>query len=181
MNKVQIIGGNWRRRQLAFPATATIRPTPAKIRETLFNWLQNYIVGSVCLDLFAGSGALGFEAASRGAKSALLVEKDRATCTALRTAARKLCASQVQINHSSAGDFLQSPPLPLDIVFIDPPFAGNLLATTCQQLENNGWLQPKTLLYLETAKLDPPNTPSNWHNLKHKRAGQVASYLFQRQ
>ena len=179
-NKLRIIGGEWRSRQIVFDDVPGLRPTPDRVRETLFNWLQTAVVNSCCLDLFAGSGALSFEAASRGAKSVVQVESNVAACQKLRQNSELLAAKQVQLIVSDVMRFLQQTPQCFDLVFIDPPFHQNLISVTCQQLEQGGWLANYAKIYIEAERnLQLLDLPVNWTLLKKKSAGQVDFYLFQ--
>ncbi len=179
--KLRIIGGQWRSRQLQFTDAPGLRPTPSRVRETLFNWLQHDIINSRCLDLFAGSGALGFEAASRGANRVTQVEKNPQSCRQLKANAEKLNAKQIKIVQQDVFRFLTSVDEPYNIVFLDPPFAQNLTEQSCQWLEDKDWLSPEAKIYLEVEKnLALNHLPSNWLQLKKKSAGQVDYYLFQR-
>ena len=146
-NKLKIIGGNWRSRSVTFVDAPGLRPTPARVRETLFNWLRNDIIGSRCLDLYAGSGALGFEAASRGAKSVIQVENNALACRALKENAIRLSADQIKIVQMDALRYLAGNAEPFDVVFIDPPFAKSLAVQTCQWLEDKGWLSKHAKIY----------------------------------
>ena len=129
-NKLSIIGGNWRSRKISFEDAEGLRPTPARVRETLFNWLQYDIIGSRCLDLYAGSGALSFEAASRGAKSVVQVENNPVACRCLKTNALALKAEQIKVVQMDAFRYLAGDAQAFDIVFVDPPFNLNLAAQT---------------------------------------------------
>jgi 16S rRNA (guanine966-N2)-methyltransferase len=124
---LRIIGGTWRGRKLRFPAAAAIRPTPDRVRETLFNWLQAAIPGAHCLDLFAGSGALGLEALSRGAAQVTFVDQDEAAAAALRARLTEWQAHGAEVVRGDALRFLGRPAQACDVVFLDPPFAGELL------------------------------------------------------
>lgn len=180
-NKLRIIGGDWRSRCITFADVPGLRPTPARVRETLFNWLRNDITGSRCLDLYAGSGALGFEAASRGAKSVIQVENNALACRALKENAIKLAACQIMIVHMDAFRYLASDAEPFEVVFIDPPFAKALAVQTCQWLEDKCWLSKHAKMYVEaesTLKLE--SMPPNWRQLKSKTAGEVGYHLFER-
>lgn len=180
-NKLRIIGGEWRSRQVLFADAEGLRPTPARVRETLFNWLHYDIIGSRCLDLYSGSGALGFEAASRGAKSVVQVELNPEVCRCLKLNADKLAASQIKIVQSDAFRYLAGNPEPFDVAFIDPPFAQGLAVQSCQWLEDKGWLTPQAKIYVETAgDLALIGMPPNWRLLKDKVAGGVAYRLFAR-
>lgn len=179
--KVRIIGGQWRGRRLQVPDRAELRPTPDRIRETLFNWLAWSIAGSRCLDLFAGSGALGLEAASRGAKEVWLVERDKQIVQLLRTELMTLKAEQVQLKHADAFKFLATPATPFDVVFLDPPFGHDWLRLCCLQLEQSGWLSPHAHIYLEAERtLTELVLPDNWQIIKQQQAGHVKCFLAQR-
>jgi 16S rRNA (guanine966-N2)-methyltransferase len=180
-NKLRIIGGEWRSRQINFCDAPGLRPTPARVRETLFNWLQYDIPSSRCLDLYSGSGALGFEAASRGALAVVQVESNSVACRALKENAIKLAATQIKIVQSDVFRFLaENNAEPFDIIFLDPPFAMNLAAQTCHWLEDKGWLSQGAKIYVEADSkqnfLD--ELPENWQLLKSKTAGDIAYRLF---
>ena len=182
-NRIRIIGGEWRSRQIEFYDAPGLRPTPNRIRETLFNWLQNDIPGSRCLDLYAGSGALGFEAASRGAKAIVQVEQNSQACRALHDNAVKLNSGQIKLVQSDVFRFLaENNAGAFDIVFLDPPFGQNLAAQTCHWLEDKGLLTDRAKIYVEaeSGKSFLENMPANWQLSKSKTAGEVAYRLFQR-
>jgi 16S rRNA (guanine966-N2)-methyltransferase len=181
-NKLRIIGGDWRSRQLSFVDAPGLRPTPARVRETLFNWLQYEIVGKQCLDLYAGSGALGFEAASRGAKSVIQVESNAQACRHLRDNALVLSASdRIKVVQSDVLRYLDGNPEAFDVAFLDPPFGQSLAIQTCRQLEQNGWLAKHAKIYVETERhFDFAGMPENWRQLKSKSAGEVGYHLFER-
>jgi 16S rRNA (guanine966-N2)-methyltransferase len=180
-NKLRIIGGDWRSRQLSFVDAPGLRPTPARVRETVFNWLQYEIVGKRCLDLYAGSGALGFEAASRGAKSVVQVESNAEACRCLKDNAAVLSAGQITIVQSDVLRYLAGEAQAFDVVFLDPPFGRNLAVQTCKQLEENGWLARYAKIYVETERyFDFLGMPENWRQLKSKSAGEVGYHLFER-
>ena len=182
-NRIRIIGGEWRSRQIEFYDIPGLRPTPNRIRETLFNWLRHDLPGRRCLDLYAGSGALGFEAASRGARTVVQVEQDRQACRGLHENAVKLKAGQIRVVQSDVFRFLaENNAEPFDIIFLDPPFGLNLAAQTCQWLEDKGWLTTNAKIYVEAESGNRflENMPYNWHLLKNKTAGEVAFHLFQK-
>ncbi len=179
-NKLRIIGGQWRSRVIAFDDAPGLRPTPNRVRETLFNWLQYDIPGSCCLDCFAGSGALGFEAASRGAKAVLQIEQNPVICRQLKASATALGATQIKLVQADAFRYLTETLDSFDIVFIDPPFGQGLALQTCHWLEDKGLLNPNAKIYLETETELTLTVPSNWQLLKQKAAGEVAYCLFQR-
>lgn len=181
-NKLRIIGGEWRSRQIKFSPELGLRPTPARIRETVFNWLRHDILGRDCLDLYAGSGALGFEAASRGAKSVLQVEQNPIACRHLAANAMSLQASQIKCRQTEVMRFLAGNSQPVDVVFLDPPFGKALAVQTCQWLEDKGWLKPNAKIYLEVeAGLELTKMSPTWQCLQHKIAGKVGYYLFTRE
>jgi 16S rRNA (guanine966-N2)-methyltransferase len=178
---LRIIGGSWRGRKLRFPASSDLRPTPDRVRETLFNWLAGAIEGARCLDLFAGSGALGLEALSRGARHVTFIERDG-------VAVRELRARLSEWGAAGAGEVRQADALgylaggaaqSFDIVFLDPPFAAGLLGSAAALLSERGWLAPRSLLYLESAARETlPALPKDWRMLRAKRAGEVGYHLF---
>jgi 16S rRNA (guanine966-N2)-methyltransferase len=183
VNRVRIVGGTHRGRKIAFPDAAGLRPTGDRIRETLFNWLAPVLPGSRCLDLFAGSGVLGIEAASRGAAEVVLVESAPRVASALRQTIEELrLAERVQLVEADALQWLGSAaPVPFDVVFLDPPFAAGLMADVATALERGGWLAGGALIYLERAESPGPwPVPSNWTVLRAKQAGQVSYALARR-
>lgn len=159
-----------------------MRPTPDRVRETLFNWLQSDLAGSRCLDLYTGSGALGFEAASRGAIAVVQVENNTLACRHLKANAEALAATQIRLVPMDVLSFLTGTPETFDLVFLDPPFALDLAVPTCNLLETKGWLATGAKIYLETSsKADVAGLPENWQLLKSKTAGDVCYRLLQRQ
>jgi 16S rRNA (guanine966-N2)-methyltransferase len=178
---LRIIGGTWRGRKLRFPAVELIRPTPDRVRETLFNWLGARIGGARCLDLFAGSGALGLEALSRGAAAVTFVERDAAAVHSLAATLTAWGAPGTQVERADALVFLAGTPQPCDVVFLDPPFGAGLLGAAAAALEHGGWLVPTALIYVECAAREgPPALPESWRALKGKRAGEVGYHLYAR-
>jgi 16S rRNA (guanine966-N2)-methyltransferase len=177
-NRLRIIAGRWRGVPIDFPPLPEVRPTPDRVRETLFNWLQPAIVGASCLDLFAGSGALGFEAVSRGALRAVLVDRDPQLARHLKETAIKLhAADEVEVVASEALQFLRRAVQPFDVVFLDPPYASTVLSEVCSRLAQ-GWLAPNALVYLEApAESGLPALPMSWSVHRSKRAGQVGYHL----
>jgi 16S rRNA (guanine966-N2)-methyltransferase len=176
-NRLRIIGGVWRGRPLEFPAVAAVRPSPDRVRETLFNWLQGSIVGARCLDLFAGSGALGLEALSRGAAHVDFVDREPRLGRHLRDTLKRLGADAASVVVQDALQFLRSPPQAFDIVFLDPPFASDVLQQTCDALAR-GWLAPEAWVYVECAADAPlPALPPAWTVHRTRRAGQVGYHL----
>ena len=178
--QVRIIGGRLRGRKLLFRDQVGLRPTGDRIRETLFNWLQPLIPGARCLDLFAGSGALGFEAASRGAAEVVMVERAPGVAQDLRANLERLGATEVTLVQADALRLLEQPGAPFDLVLLDPPFAAGLLEVCCARLSAKGWLRPGALVYVETdAAAGLPNLPEAWRWLHRKSSGQVAYGLAQ--
>ena len=174
-NRVRIIGGDWRSRLVKFPPTMSLRPTPDRVRETLFNWLGQRLDGLKCLDLFAGSGALGFEALSRGAARVVMVERDRETVDALRGNARELGAEALDIVQGDALSFLANDKETYDVVFLDPPYASDLAQRALERLSAR--LEPSARVYVETSA---PLVPGDeWRVLREDRAGAVRYALFE--
>ena len=181
--ELRIIGGSWRGRRLRFPSGPEIRPTPDRVRETLFNWLATRIAGSRCLDLFAGSGALGLEALSRGASHVTFVERDGVAAREIRARASEWGATGAVVEQSDALRFLSSVPpcVPYDIIFLDPPFAAGLLGQAAAALEERRWLAAQARIYVECAAREGlPQLPPSWSLLKAKRAGEVGYHLLTR-
>lgn len=178
---LRIIGGAWRGRKLRFPATAALRPTPDRVRETVFNWLGTHTLGSRCLDLFAGSGALGLEAVSRGAAHATFVERDICAARELRARLAEWGAADARVEHTDALAFLAGAASAFDIVFLDPPFDSDLLPRSAALLERGGWLKAGALVYVEyAARSAAPALPPTWELLKAKQAGEVGYHLHAR-
>ncbi|HEY1492347.1 MAG TPA: 16S rRNA (guanine(966)-N(2))-methyltransferase RsmD [Steroidobacteraceae bacterium] len=176
---LRIIGGAWRGRKWRFPAGADIRPTPDRVRETLFNWLGGRTQGARCLDLFAGSGALGLEALSRGAAQVCFVDSCEAAVRELRLRLSEWQAADARVECRDALAFLKGGGEPCDIVFLDPPFAAGLLAQAAGGLTQHGWLRRGALVYVECAAAEQlPPLPQSWQALKAKRAGEVGYHLF---
>ncbi|QJR13632.1 16S rRNA (guanine(966)-N(2))-methyltransferase RsmD [Usitatibacter palustris] len=174
-NRVRIIGGDWRSRIVRFPDAAGLRPTPDRVRETLFNWLGQRLDGLACLDLFAGSGALGFEALSRGASRVVMVERDRATCAALRTNGTALGASNLEVIEGDGLAWLARARESFDCVFLDPPYASDLAVRSLAALPAR--LNPGARAYVESADALDPGAP--WHLLREGRAGAVRFALYE--
>jgi 16S rRNA (guanine966-N2)-methyltransferase len=179
---VRIIGGEWRGRKLHFPQAGELRPTPDRVRETLFNWLQFELPGSRCLDLFAGSGALGLEALSRGAAAVQFVEPDPAAARAIGEALRSFGSERGRVAQQDAFAFLHAgPAIQYDIIFLDPPYARRWLGKACAALEAGHWLQAGAFVYLEDdAAHGAPDLPDGWDLLRSKKAGDVGYHLARR-
>ncbi len=177
----RIIGGRWRGRKVPITDCPGLRPTPDRVRETLFNWLAPGIGNTSCLDLFAGSGALGLEALSRGAASVVLVEKQKKAAAHLRKQSDEL-GGEAEVHCVDALKYLERPAQPFDIVFLDPPYQSGLLAPAIQELEAGGWLGDDAFIYTENPAREPlPEVPSGWTLWRESKAGQVGYYLFRRQ
>jgi 16S rRNA (guanine966-N2)-methyltransferase len=180
-NQVRIIGGTWRGRKLHFPDAPGLRPTPDRVRETVFNWLQGETAGRRGLDLFAGSGALGLEALSRGASEVVFVESDAQAARAVAEMLQTLGCDRGRVVRTDAFAFLAGPPEPFDLAFLDPPYAERVLPQACGALEAGGWLKSGALVYLEDrAEAGEPALPMGWELLKSKRAGDVGYHLARR-
>jgi 16S rRNA (guanine(966)-N(2))-methyltransferase RsmD len=173
---VRIIGGAWRSRLIDFPDAEGLRPTPDRVRETLFNWLGQDLAGRRVLDLFAGSGVLGFEALSRGASAAVLVDRSREAVRLLKANAEKLRASGAELLQCDALEFLsRQGNAPFDVVFVDPPYASGLQEQVLERLAQH--LAPDAVVYVESAT---PIAPDGWTVLKLGRAGAVSYQLLRR-
>jgi 16S rRNA (guanine966-N2)-methyltransferase len=177
---LRIIGGNWRGKKLRFPDRPEIRPTPDRVRETLFNWLGPRLAGARALDLFAGSGALGLEALSRGAAQVVFVERDAAAAQELRAHLAAWDAVGGRVECADALGFLAGVPQPFELVFLDPPFDGaGLLSGAAQRLAAGGWLAADARIYVETPARAPlPQLPAGFMSLKAKQAGEVGYHLY---
>ncbi|MBU2098616.1 MAG: 16S rRNA (guanine(966)-N(2))-methyltransferase RsmD [Gammaproteobacteria bacterium] len=193
-NTLRIIGGYWRGRKLRFPDVEGLRPTPDRVRETLFNWLQGLTLEEDCLDLYAGSGACGLEALSRGARHVSFVDASGLATAAIKSHLTALQCTQADVLTCSAQHFLKTAQTQrrFGLVFMDPPFAAGLLATDCLALERSGLLKPGAHIYLESgdplpeAMAEPLENsmeetfPSNWVLQKKGRAGAVYFGLYHR-
>lgn len=185
-NQLRIIGGEWRGRKLRFPDAPNLRPTPDRVRETIFNWLMPVIHGARCLDLFAGSGALGLEALSRGAAFTTFVDSHKKVTQALQAHLDLLDANdRAEVIHNDSIKFLKKSPnieaQAYDLLFLDPPYHLDLMEKAIPLLEEYGWLTGNAMLYLEIEKRQSlPELPDNWEKLKEKTAGEVNYFLFQR-
>jgi 16S rRNA (guanine966-N2)-methyltransferase len=176
-NRLRIVGGRWRGSRIEFPAIDAIRPSPDRVRETLFNWLQTSIVGARCLDLFAGSGALGIEALSRGAAEVTFVDREPQIGRHITQTLQRLAANGATVQVEDAARFLGRAPRPFDVVFLDPPFASALLQTAFDKLPQ-GWLAGDAYIYVESpADVPLPPLPTGWTVYRSKQAGQVGYHL----
>jgi 16S rRNA (guanine966-N2)-methyltransferase len=175
MNKVRIIGGELRSRMISLPDAEGLRPTPDRVRETLFNWLGQTLYGRTCLDLFAGSGALGFEAASRGAERVVMVERNPAVLRALQNNVKKLGCANVFVQGQDGLEFVSRDAQQYDVIFLDPPFQSDylprLLEILPQRLNKNG------VVYVESGAAI--TVPPPWQVIKSGKAGQVHYQLLQ--
>ena len=181
-NQVRVIAGRWRGRRLQFPDLPGLRPTPDRVRETLFNWLAPALPGARCLDLFAGSGALGIEALSRGAAEVVFVERHPVATRALRDNLARLNGAGARIEQAEALAWLRQPGTPFEIALLDPPFGEGLLEPVCALLERGGWLAPTAWIYLEAeAEAGPPSLPARWTPHREKTAGAVTYRLARRE
>lgn len=175
---VRINGGFWRGRTLPVPDRPGLRPTAARVRATLFNWLRPVLPGARCLDLYAGSGILGFEAVSEGAVAAVLVEADRSVAATIEANAVRLGTAKISVITMPVERFLAGAPTPYPIIFVDPPYAADSLPNTLRLL-TRGWVATDGLVYVEN---DRPLPEDAWHERgwtfwKYARAGQVHYYL----
>jgi len=173
--QVRIIAGRYRGRRIKVASRPGLRPTPDRVRETLFNWLGQWLDGERCLDLFAGSGALGFEAASRGAARVVMVEADRAAFAALEAARALIGAANVELVFGDALAYLARSQERFGVVFLDPPFGQNALPVALERLEPR--LAQGARIYLESPRPCAPG--ARWRELRRERAGQVSYQLFE--
>lgn len=175
MNQVRINAGQWRSRVLKFPDAEGLRPTPDRVRQTLFNWLGQDLTGKTCLDLFAGTGALGFEAMSRNARAVTMLELAKAPFAALQQNQRQLGATQLTLLQTDARQFLNSNRQQFDVIFCDPPYHKGWLDTLLPQLAAHlapdGWLYVEAEYALKSA--------AHWQVVKSGKAGQVYYHLCQ--
>ncbi len=173
--RLRIVAGNWRSRLLDIADAPGLRPTPERIRETLFNWLAPHIEGASCLDLFAGTGALGLEALSRGAAGTVFVEKSEVAARVLKSNVEMLGAKGATVCEADAFEYLRQAPLrSFDIVFLDPPFAADMLEDLCRLIDERQVLAAGARVYLENdVATDEAVLPAGWELLKSRVAGQV--------
>ena len=177
--RLRIVAGKWRSRLLDIADVPGLRPTSERVRETVFNWLAPSIQGARCLDLFAGTGALGFEALSRGATQVVFVENSRRATKAIENSAKMLGAAGAVIHCGDADDYVRNAqPASFDIIFLDPPFADDRLEALCGQIEEQRILAPGGRIYLEQDRAKPETPlPDRWRVLKDKTAGNVRYML----
>lgn len=179
--KIRIIGGKWRSRLISFPDIEDLRPSPNRVRETVFNWLSPYLASAICLDCFAGSGALGYEALSRGAKFCVFIDNAAEVARNLKRTGDELQTTQIEIIHADFLSVIQNLHFKFDVVFLDPPFRQNLIRECATALETSALLKDRCFIYIETeAELLSLPVPENWKIIKQKVAGQVAYYLIER-
>ena len=181
-NQLRIIGGEWGGRKLRFPDAPNLRPTPDRVRETIFNWLAPMIHGARCLDLFAGSGALGLEALSRGAAFTTFVDSHKKVTSVLKEHLELLdIKNKAEVLQMDGVKFLKNEAERYNLVFLDPPYHLDFMQKVVPLLEDNGWLADNAMLYLEIEKRQSlPELPKNWKQLKEKTAGEVSYFLYQR-
>jgi 16S rRNA (guanine966-N2)-methyltransferase len=176
--RFRIIGGSWRGRRLPVPPDADVRPTPDRVRETVFNWLAPTIAGARCLDLYAGSGALGLEALSRGASRVVFVDRSPAVLRQLAASLAVLGATSGETVGMDAMSYLEGPPAPFDVVFIDPPYRQGQVEPVMARLVARGWLAPAASVYLEhEAEAPAPALPAGWRLYRSAAAGGVRYHL----
>ena len=180
---IRLISGQWRGRKLPVHDVEGLRPTTDRVKETLFNWLATDVRHSRCLDVFAGSGSLGFEALSRYASYVMMIEQEPKAARQLQQNLQTLQCTQAQVVCRDALQVLQQPSTePFELVFLDPPFRKELLSQVIPLLEQQGWLADSALIYLERENEGtPPVIPANWQLLKDKQAGQVCYQLYLRE
>lgn len=178
--KIRIIGGSLRASRLDVPDRPGLRPTPDRVRETLFNWLMAHVGGARCLDLYAGTGALGIEALSRAAREVVFVERDPGLAQALRANLERLKQTNGRVVASDAWSALERETGPFDLVFLDPPFADDAWSEAARRLELRGLLAPQAFVYVETPADAQPELPADWHPHREGRAGGVRHVLYRR-
>lgn len=185
--KLRVIGGEFRRRQLPVADRPGLRPTPDRVRETLFNWLGQTLDGKRVLDSFAGTGALGIEALSRGAAQVTFIEQDSLAADQLRRNLAALGASRAHVICQDARAFLSAPACvdqpsfgqpPFDLVLLDPPFYQGLVDTCAEALEAGGWLAPDALIYVEAESTHTPTLPACWQPYRQTQAGDTTARLY---
>jgi 16S rRNA (guanine966-N2)-methyltransferase len=176
--ELRIIAGQWRGRRFPVINQPDLRPTPDRVRETLFNWLQDVVVGAKCLDLFAGSGAIGLEALSRGASHVTFIDNSAAAVKQIKEVLQRFAATNASVLQYDVRHRLTTPPQPYDIVFLDPPFGFGYLPVICETLAQPGWLTANAYIYMESeASLTELTFPPHWQLIKEKITGQVCYRL----
>ena len=178
--KLRIVAGSLRGSKLAVPDRPGLRPTSDRVRETLFNWLMPVIEGARCLDLYAGTGALGIEAISRGAAACTFVESDRAIARELRENLARLKVDNARVIEGDALAALAGRAEPFDIVFLDPPFGGHLWTASAERLESGGWLAASAWIYVESPAEATFSLPATWMLHRDGHAGAVRFALYRR-
>jgi 16S rRNA (guanine966-N2)-methyltransferase len=178
--KLRIVAGSLRGSRIDVADRDGLRPSSDRVRETLFNWLAPTIQGMRCLDLFAGTGALGIEAFSRGAGACVFVERDRDLAKQLESTLARLKVTQGSVVCADALGWLAQPAKPFDLVFLDPPFSGNLWSEAARRLESGGWLGDNALVHVESPLGSVPDLPSNWIPHRESRAGAVSFAVYRR-
>lgn len=182
-NQVRIIGGSLRGQKIIFSNTSGLRPTGNRIKETLFNWISQYIQSSNCLDLFSGSGSLGIESISHGARSVTMIEKNHFAFLAIKNNCARLNIKNITILEADAIKWIteENKGATFDLVFLDPPFISGLISVSCEILEKNKFLSSPCYIYVETTKKEKVLcVPKNWILLKDKVSGHVAYKLYLR-
>ena len=181
-SQIRIIGGEWRSRKLTVPDAPGLRPTPDRVRETLFNWLASYIGGARVLDAFTGSGALFLEALSRGASSGIALDLNTEAINNLRRNLELLDCDSAEVLRADALQYLSNTTeRGFDIVLLDPPFHQDLLLTACQLLESNNWLNERAWIYTESEQAPSSlGVPNTWRLHREKHTGQVYYALWQK-
>lgn len=181
-SQIRIIGGEWRSRKLTVPDAPGLRPTPDRVRETLFNWLASYIGGARVLDAFTGSGALFLEALSRGASSGIALDLNTEAINNLRRNLELLDCDSAEVLRADALQYLSNTAeRGFDIVLLDPPFHQDLLLTACQLVESNNWLNERAWIYTESEQAPSSlGVPNTWRLHREKHTGQVYYALWQK-
>jgi len=177
---LRIVAGRLRGSRLAVPDADGLRPTPDRVRETLFNWLAPVIPGARCLDLYAGTGALGIEALSRGAGACVFVERDRTLCRLLRDNLERLHVEGADMVNADADAFLSGPPRRFDVAFLDPPFAAGLWEAAARRLDEGGWLADGAFVHVESPREAAFALPPGWRLHREGHAGAVRYALYRR-
>ncbi len=177
--KIRVIGGSLRNSKLEVRDAAGLRPTPERVRETLFNWLAPVIEGARCLDLFAGTGALGIEAVSRGAREVVLIERDAALAQAIEGNLARLKVGNARVVRGDAIAWLRAGPAQaFDVAFLDPPFEMGAWDEASATLAAGGWLAPNAYIYVESPRNVAPNVPAHWALHREGHAGEVRYALY---